>query len=54
MEDELEAGEYNAVTDGYWILLSSLHSSTYPYEIHFEATRKDNRYSATYEIIVEP
>jgi hypothetical protein len=54
MEDELEPGTYNAVTDGYWILLSSLHSSTNPYEIHFEATRRDNRYSATYEIIVEP
>jgi hypothetical protein len=54
MEDELEPGTYNAVTDGYWILLSSLPSSINPYEIHFEATRRDNRYSATYEIIVEP
>lgn len=54
MEDELEAGAYMAVTDGYWILISSLVSSGDPYEIHFEATRADNRYSATYEIFVEP
>jgi hypothetical protein len=54
MEDELEPGIYNAVTDGYWILLSSLPCSTNPYEIHFEATHRDYRYSATYEIIVKP
>jgi hypothetical protein len=50
-----KAGTFDAVADGYWILIRSLPPSNEPYRIHFEAVGRDNYYnSATYDIIVKP
>jgi hypothetical protein len=48
-------GAFDAVTDGYWILIRSLPPSNEPYRIHFEAKGRHNySNSATYDIIVKP
>jgi hypothetical protein len=50
-----ETGTFDAVTDGYWILIRSLPPAEVPYRIHFEAIGRNNYYnSATYDIIVKP
>jgi len=54
-EEELEAGTFEAVTDGYWILIRELQASHEPYQIYFEAKKGTYyHYSATYDIFVEP
>jgi hypothetical protein len=51
----LKAGTFDAVADGYWILIRSLPPSNEPYRIHFEAVgRGDYSNSATYDITVKP
>jgi hypothetical protein len=45
---------FNAVTDGYWILIKYLRASDVLYEIHFEAEGRSTQYSATYSIYVKP
>jgi hypothetical protein len=48
-------GTFDAVADGYWILIRSLPPSDEPYQIHFEAKgRGDYSNSATYDITVKP
>jgi hypothetical protein len=48
-------GTFDAVADGYYILIKSLPPSNEPYRIHFEAVGRNNYYnSATYDIIVKP
>jgi hypothetical protein len=59
IKDKLEvaqkAGTFDAVTDGYWILIRSLSPSDEPYQIHFEAKGRGDYYnSATYDITVKP
>jgi hypothetical protein len=50
-----KAGTFDAVADGYYILIRSLPPSNEPYRIHFEAVGRNNYYnSATYDIIVKP
>jgi hypothetical protein len=54
MEVVLRPDTYDAVTDGYWILIKSLSSSEQPYQIHFEAIgRGAVSYSSTYDIVVK-
>jgi hypothetical protein len=54
-EEELKAGTFDAVTDGYWILISELQASVEPYHIYFEAKNGTYyHYSATYDIFVKP
>ena len=54
MEVVLEPKTFDAVTDGYWILIKSLPSSKQPYQIHFEAKGRGNvNYSSTYDIVVK-
>ena len=54
MEVALGPNTYDAVTDGYWILIKSLPSSEQPYQIHFEAKgRGAVSYSSTYDIVVK-
>jgi hypothetical protein len=59
MEMTLGSGTFDAVTDGYWILIKYLAASDdVPYQIHFAArgrslhTGDQLYYSATYEILV--
>lgn len=52
MEVVHDPGTFQAVTDGYWILIKCLHSSDVLYEIHFEAEGRATQYSATYSISV--
>ena len=55
MEEELRAGVFNAVTDGYWILIRELRPEEEPYRIYFEAKKGTYyHYSATYDIFVSP
>jgi hypothetical protein len=55
MEEELRAGVFDAVTDGYWILIRELQPSDEPYRIYFEAKKGTYyHYSATYDIFVSP
>ena len=50
-----KAGTFDAVADGYYMLIRSLPPSNEPYRIHFEAVGRNNYYnSATYDIIVKP
>jgi hypothetical protein len=50
-----KAGTFDAVADGYYMLIRSLPPSNEPYRIHFEAVGQNNYYnSATYDIIVKP
>jgi hypothetical protein len=54
LEVEQKAGTFDAVTDGYWILIRSLPPSEVPYRIHFEAKGRDRYFnSGTYDIIVK-
>jgi hypothetical protein len=54
-EEELKPGTFDAVTDGYWILIRELQASTEPYRIYFEAQKGAYyHYSATYDISVKP
>jgi hypothetical protein len=54
MEEELKAGTFDAVTDGYWILIRKLQPSDEPYKIYFEAKNGTYyHYSATYDILVK-
>jgi hypothetical protein len=54
LEVEQKAGTFDAVTDGYWILIRSLPPSEVPYQIHFEAEGRGRYfYSGTYDIKVE-
>jgi hypothetical protein len=53
MEEELGAGTFDAVTDGYWILIRELRPDEEPYRIYFEANKGTYyHYSATYDISV--
>jgi hypothetical protein len=53
MEEELKAGIFDAVTDGYWILIREFQAGG-PYRIYFEARKGDYyHYSATYDIFVQ-
>jgi hypothetical protein len=55
LEVALKDGTFDAVADGYWILIRSLPPSDEPYQIHFEAKgRGDYSNSATYDITVKP
>ncbi len=55
MEEELRPGIFDAVTDGYWILIRKLLAADRPYRIYFEARKGDYyHYSATYDIFVLP
>jgi hypothetical protein len=55
MEEELKAGTFDAVTDGYWILIRELPALDEPYQIYFEAKNGTYyHYSATYDIFVKP
>ena len=55
LEVEQKAGTFDAVTDGYWILIRSLPPSEVPYRIHFEAKGRGRYFnSGTYDIIVKP
>lgn len=49
--DKLElpqkAGTFDAVADGYYILIRSLPPSNEPYRIHFEAVGRNNYYNST-------
>jgi hypothetical protein len=55
MEEELRAGVFDAVTDGYWILIRELQPAGQPYRIYFEAKKGTYyHYSATYDILVSP
>ena len=58
LKDKMEVvhnpGTFDAVTDGYWILLRYLHASNVLYQIHFEAEGRATQYSATYSISVKP
>jgi hypothetical protein len=55
LDSAQKAGMFDAVADGYWILIRSLPPSNEPYRIHFEAVGRNNYYnSATYDIIVKP
>jgi hypothetical protein len=55
MEEELRAGVFDAVTDGYWILIRELQPADEPYRIFFEAKNGTYyHYSATYDIFVSP
>jgi hypothetical protein len=55
MEEELRAGVFDVVTDGYWILIRELQPSDDPYRIYFEAKKGTYyHYSATYDIFVSP
>jgi hypothetical protein len=54
-EEALKAGTFEAVTDGYWILIRELQASDEPYQIYFEAKNGTYyHYSATYDIFVKP
>jgi hypothetical protein len=53
MEEELHAGVFDAVIDGYWILIRELRPADKPYRIFFEARNGTYyHYSATYDIFV--
>ncbi len=53
MEEELKAGVFDAVTDGYWILIRELQATDEPYRIYFEANKGTYyHYAATYDIFV--
>jgi hypothetical protein len=53
MEEELRAGVFDAVIDGYWILIRELQPAGQPYRIYFEAKKGTYyHYSATYDIFV--
>jgi hypothetical protein len=55
MEEELRPGIFDAVTDGFWILIKELQAANGPYRIHFEARKGSYyHYSATYDIYVKP
>jgi hypothetical protein len=55
MEEELKDGTFDAVTDGYWILIRELQALNEPYQIYFEAKNDTYyHYSATYDIFVKP
>ena len=55
LEVAQKAGTFDAMTDGYWLLIRSLPPSDVSYQIHFEAEGRDGYYnSGTYEIIVKP
>jgi len=55
LEVAQKAGTFDAVTDGYWILVRSLPPSEVPYQIHFEAEGRHGYYnSGTYDITVKP
>ena len=55
LEIAQKAGTFDAVTDGYWILIRSLPPSEVPYRIHFEAKGRGRYFnSGTYDIIVKP
>jgi hypothetical protein len=55
MEEELKAGVFDAVIDGYWILIRELRAANEPYRIFFEAKNGTYyHYSATYDIFVRP
>jgi hypothetical protein len=45
----IPAGEYHAITEGYWILAIL---PTGNYKVHFEGARKELFYSATYNILI--
>lgn len=54
-EEELKPGTFDAVTDGYWILIRELQASVEPYQIYFEAKNGTYyHYSATYDVFVKP
>ena len=54
-EEVLNAGTFDAVIDGYWILIRELQASAEPYRIYFEAKNGTYyHYSATYDIFVKP
>jgi hypothetical protein len=50
MEVSPEVGTWDAITDGYWILIKSLPIGVY--KIHFGGTNKYLSYSGTYDITV--
>ena len=53
-EEALKAGIFEAMTDGYWILIRELQTSDEPYQIYFEAKNGTYyHYSATYDIFVK-
>jgi hypothetical protein len=53
LDEEIEPGTYDAVTDGYYILIKPLPIGKYKFEYYAKANTDDYQYKSVYNIIVD-